>query len=240
MSLNRSQLLALVMLALSLDACSSFPTQAYNKSANKNIHTIAIAPIGMPDKPQVIIVNAVGNSFGLVGGIVEATRAAAASNEAVAELSAGQLDYKSYLPQKIAESLKAAGFDVQTIPGNRPGSASTKFLTDLPGDKSSDAVLDVYVTFLGYAAADAKTPYHPTLHLEARLVDTKTNKILFCDQVYYNNYMPRAAKSAISIEPDPTSTFDDRAAMKLAAANVAAGLRVAIDADANELAKQLQ
>ena len=194
----------------------------------------------MPEKPTVVIVNALGNSFGVIGSLVEATRASAATNEAVAELAAGNLDYKTYLPAQIDGSLKAQGFETQILTGGRPENAATKFLAVLPDAPGADAVLDTYVSFLGYAAADARTPYRPAVHIEARLTDIKTNKILFADQIYYNNFVPAAAKTAITIEPDSKAVFADRAAMKAAPPDVANALRVAIDAVSNQLAQQFK
>jgi hypothetical protein len=193
----------------------------------------------MPDKPNVVIINAVGNNFGLIGGIVEATRATNASNEAVTELASGHLDYKAYLTPQIERGLKATGFDTLIVPDPRANGESGKFLAKLPDAAGADALLDAYVSFVGYAAADASSAYRPTVHLEARLVDLKTQKVLFADQIYYNNFS-QFAKKAISIEPAPTATFQNRDAMKLDPQDVADYLRAALDAVAAELVRQLQ
>ena len=64
--------------------------------------------------------------------------------------------------------------------------------------------------------------------------------MLFEDQIYYNNFMPAAAKRAITVEPDPKAVFADRAAMRAAPAEVTSYLRGAVDAVAAELGKQLK
>ena len=94
--------------------------------------------------------------------------------------------------------------------------------------------------YVGYAAAGANSPYHPAVHLQARLTDLKTQKVLFADHIFYNNFTPGAAKQAITIEPDPKAVFEDRAAMRAAPVAVSNGLRAALDAAAAELAKQLK
>ncbi len=223
-----------------LGACTSFPTQEFNKSANASLHTIALAPMGMPDKPSVIILNAVGNSFGLIGGIVEATRAANAANELVGELKTGNLDYKTYLPGQVTGALQAGGYAVVALDGTRPAGETGKFLTKPPQAPGADAVMDIYVSYVGYIAAGATTDYRPAVHIEARMTDAKTQKVLFADQVYYNNYSPNFAKQAITLEPDPKVTFNDRAAMLAAPADVTHGLAASIDAVALELARQLK
>lgn len=234
------RVLAMVCLTGLLGACASFPTQEFNKSANASLHTIALAPIGMPDKPSVIILNAVGNSFGLIGGIVEATRAANAANELVGELKTGNLDYRTYLPAQITSALQADGYTVIGVDGARAAGETGKFLTKPPQAAGADATLDIYVSYVGYIAAGATTDYRPAVHIEARLLDAKTQKVLFADQVYYNNFSPNFAKRAITIEPDPKVTFTDRPAMLAAPADVTHGLAGAIDSVAQNLAQQLK
>ncbi len=231
---------ALVATLAGMAACTTFPTQEYNKDANSGVHVIAIAPIGMPDRPQVVIINAVGNSFGLIGALVEATRASNASKEAATALQTGNFAYKTYLPAEIDSGMKAGGFETIVLPGTRTGADAEKFLATLPPAPGADALLDIYVTFIGYAAAGASTPYHPAVHVEARLTDLRTQRVLFADQVYYNNFTPVAAKKAISIEPDPKFAFADRAAMVAAPAEVSRELREACGAVAAELARQFK
>jgi hypothetical protein len=229
-----------LLVAAAIAGCSSFPTKEFNKDASPGLHSIAVAPIGMPDAPNIMIINAVGNSFGLVGALVEATRASNASKEAVSELSSGGFDYKTYFPAQVDSDLRTAGFRVTMLPGTRTAGDAAKFLATLPEASGADAVLDMYVNYLGYAAAGAKSPYRPAVHLEARLIDSKTQKVLFEDQIYYNNFMPAAAKKAITIEPDPKAEFTDRTAMRAAPAEVSSYLRAAVDAVAAELGKQLK
>jgi hypothetical protein len=231
---------AILSLATILSSCSTFPTQELNKEANQSLHVIAVAPVGMPDKPMVTIVNAAGNSFGLIGAAVEAARASNASNEAVTEFANAGLTYKTHFPSVIEQQLKAAGFEVQMLPGTRTGSDAGAFLKTLPGAPGADAILDIYVTYFGYVAASPKSPYRPAIHVEARLVDIKTQKVLFADQIYYNNFTPAAAKKAITLEPDPQAVFDDRAAMRAAPTDVVKWMRVAQTAVATELARQLK
>jgi hypothetical protein len=228
------------LIFIALAGCNSFPTQEYNKAANSRVHVIALAPVGLPDKPQSLTLNAVANNFGLIGGIVEATRASNASNELVTELAAGSLDYKSYLPEKIISNLQSAGFEATVLPGTRGNGENDKFLSNVPAAPGADAILDVYASYVGYVAAGTKTDYRPAVHIEARLLDAKTQKVLFADQIYYNNFAPRTAKTAITIEPDPRRAFSDRKEMSSNPPDVTRGLREAIDAVSLQLARQLK
>jgi hypothetical protein len=150
-----------------LAGCNSFPTQEYNKAGNTRVHVIALAPVGLPDKPQSLTLNAVGNNFGLIGGIVEATRASNASNELLTELAVGNLEYRDYLPQRIISNLQSAGFDVVALSGTRSSGESSKFLANVPQAPGADAILDIYANYIGYVAAGAKTDYRPAVHIKA-------------------------------------------------------------------------
>src|SRR5262249_36771876 len=159
-----------------------------NKEANHSLHVIAVAPVGMPDKPMVTILNAAGNSFGLIGAAVEATRASNASNEAGTEFASAGLTYKTHFPSVVEQQLKAAGFEVQMLPGTRTGSDAGAFLKTLPVAPAADAILDIYVTYFGFVAASPQLPYRPAIHLQARLLGIKTQEVLFADQISYNNF----------------------------------------------------
>jgi hypothetical protein len=231
---------SLLLLFTVLAGCNSFPTQEYNKAGNSRVHVIALAPVGLPDKPQSMTLNAVGNNFGLIGGIVEATRASNASGELVTALAVGNLEYKDYLPQRIISNLQSAGFEVVALTGTRSSGESGKFLSNVPQAPGADAVLDVYANYLGYVAAGAKTDYRPAVHIEARLLDTKTQKVLFADQIYYNNFAPGSARTAITIEPDPKWAFSNRKEMVSNPPDVTRGLREALDAVSLQLVRQLK
>ena len=238
-SLGKKLPITVLALTLLLSACTSFKAQEFNKEANQNVRKIAVAPIGMPAAAQSQTLNAVGNNFGIIGALVETSRQSAASREEAAELTEGGLDYHTYLPAQIESALKAAGFEVTMLPAPRAGHQG-KFLATLPPALGNESTLDVYVSYIGYTASGPKAPYRPAVHLEARLVDPRSQKVLFADQIYYNNFQPAAAKTAITIEPDPQAVFADRNAMKAAPEDVTKHLRVAIDAVATELAKQLK
>src|SRR4051794_22714069 len=92
-----------LLLCVLASACVSFPTQGYNKAAKGNPHAVAIAPIGMPEKPNVQIMAPVGANFGLIGALVEAGRASAAAEEARVVLEKADLNYHTYLAARIAD-----------------------------------------------------------------------------------------------------------------------------------------
>lgn len=225
-------------LLLLVSACSTFPTQGYNKAATGNPHSIALAPVGMPEKANVRIMAPVGANFGLIGALVEVGRENTAMDEARATLEKANLDYQTYLPEQIVKSLKTAGFEAQQLPGARDPKSRFKFLNGPTKEPGADAVLDIYAPFLGFIAAGATTDYRPSVLLDAKLIRASDQKVLFADQIYYNNFNRNLAPKAVSIEPDPGCVFKDRDELQANPQRTASCLQNAMDAAAKELAKQ--
>jgi hypothetical protein len=223
---------------LLISACSTFPTQGYNKAATGNPHSIALAPMGLPEKANVRIMAPVGANFGLIGALVEAGRESTAVEEARVLLEKANLDYQTYLPGQIVKSLQSAGFEAQQLPGARDPKSRFKFMTGVSQEPGADAVLDIYAPFLGFIAAGATTDYRPSVLLDAKLVRASDQKVLFADQIYYNNFQRDGAPKAVSIDPDPNCVFKDRESLQADPQRTAACLQGAMDSAAKELAKQ--
>jgi hypothetical protein len=225
--------LGLIACAWLLSACSSMPTQAYNK-AESNVHTVGLAPPGIPAEPSVRILASVGANFGLIGGIVEATREANASKELQEIFAQTGYDYKKDFRDSLALAFTGSSLDVKAPTGDRPAKEQFKFLTTCPAAPGSDACLDVYLTYIGYMSAGATTDYMPTLHLTARMVRADGTQ-LFQDAIHYN---PLAGSKAIVVQPSDKYRFKDRDAMKADPKAVTEGIKEAVRAVTVELSKQ--
>ena len=226
--------LGMIAVVSLLAACQSMPTQGYNKSAS-NIHSVGIAPLGIPAQPVVQILAPVGANFGLIGGLIEAGRAADASKELQDIFGKTGYDYRKDVADSLSMSLAAASLPVSSIAGERPAKEQFKFLGTCPSAPGADACLDVFVTFFGYMAAGATTDYVPTVKLTARMVRNSDSKLLFQDQVEYNSL---AGSKAIVVQPSDKYRFKDRDAMKADPQRVTAGMQEAVRAAMDELAKQ--
>ena len=62
--------------ALVLSACASKPEIPFDRATAGAIKTIAVVPPAMPDDGSVVLASTVGQSFGLVGALVDAGMAA--------------------------------------------------------------------------------------------------------------------------------------------------------------------
>jgi hypothetical protein len=229
--------LALLGAITLLTACESMPTTSFDPAQRATVKKVGLAPVGLPEKAEVRIIAPVGANFGLIGALVEEGRAAAARTELEEVLTKAEYDFKTAIPAYLVQAMTAAGFETTSLAGNRKKEERGKFMKAVPKDASVDAVLDVYVFSFGFFAAGATTDYRPGAHIMARLVDAKTNKVLFQDQIMYGALMPTYQK-AIVIPADPSVVFKDRPGLQADPTVTRAALEKALQAVAAELGKQ--
>jgi hypothetical protein len=220
-----------------LAACQSMPSTTFDPALKPTVRKVGIVEIGMPENAEVRILQSVGGNFGLIGAIVEETRAANARGELVDVLAKSNYDFRMEITSNALAALNAAGFQATQLPGKRPDAVRGKFLKAVPKTADVDAVLDMYVVSVGFFAAGATTDYRPGCHIAARLVEPKTQKVLFQDQIMYGAVMPTYQK-AIVLPGDPAATFKDRAALQSDAPVTRDALKKAIDTCVAELGKQ--
>jgi hypothetical protein len=196
---------------------------------------IALIPVGLPQRPTLMIIKSINDYLGIFGIATELRKQLAASKELSAELAEGGLDYRTYVPAQLEAALKAADVDVVAVPGQRTAGENFRFLSHPPAGADDAALLDVYVEYLGYTAEDSHTPYRPLVQLRARLSrpGSKFETRVDCGK-------SAALKDVATVNVDQRFSFADRQALKSASAEVALGLRSAIDAVAAELARQVK
>ncbi len=242
MSISRCSHVLLVA-AVFLSGCAALPQTGYNKEANTGLKTVAIPQIAIPEKADVRIIVPVGANFGLIGAIVEESRFAAARTRFQNSLTSVNFDFKSLINSELQRSLTEAGFTPSFIAaeaGKKPptGSSRKAWAKKTGESAGADAYLDITISGFGYFAAGATTDFKPGLGLWAKLIETKSGKMLFEDQIVYNPAY--AATKAITIEPDSQYSFSNQDALNADPGKAAAGLSGAIAAVANELTKQFQ
>lgn len=223
--------------ALILGACGTLPPENFEQSSRIAVRHVCLAPLGVPDRPQVTIMNPIGVGFGVLGTLIESRRAAGAQQEMQAALAKAGYDYEAALANSISAAMSRAGFAMTRSPGPRPEKERFKFLSRYPTIKRVDAFLDVYADYVGFQAAQSSADYRPHLEITARLVDVKGGKTLFQDRIVYGA-TASADEDVILVRADDHFRFRDRAALQANPQTTAQALQTAIDAVAWELAKQ--
>jgi hypothetical protein len=220
-----------------LTACGALPTQNFEHSARATIKRVDIVPLGTPEHTQVRIMNPIGAGFGVVGNLVEARRAAWASQAMESTLAAAHFDFRASLSNAVTQAVSKVGFTITRLAGTRPEKESGRFLSKYPPLKHVDAYLDVYATYVGFEAPQSSTAFRPRLELSARLVSVKDHQVLFQDRIIYG-CVENTDEDAVLVRADDNLSFRDRTALEADPTRTARALQSAIDAAAWELAKQ--
>ena len=220
-----------------LTACGAVPTQNFEHSARATIKRVDIVPLGTPEHTQVRIMNPIGAGFGVVGNLVEARRAAWASQAMENTLAAAHFDFRASLSNAVTQAVSKVGFTITRLAGTRPERESGRFLSKYPPLKRVDAYLDVYATYVGFEAPQSSTAFRPRLELSARLVSVKDHQVLFQDRIIYG-CVENTDEDAVLVRADDNLSFRDRTALEADPSRTARALQSAIDAAAWELAKQ--
>jgi hypothetical protein len=232
---------ALAALAGLLCACATTPpTTSYDKSASK-IRGIAIQPPGLPEQAIVQTLGDTETRFSFANfpgmGNDNAEGRAAAAKDLQEIFAKTNYDYKKDLRESLQSALSKSGLPAFTVRGERPIKERTKFLSECPSVPGVDTCLDVFVTFVGFTAADAATDYVPTLELSAKLIRIADNATLFHDHIIYN---AAAGTQGILAQTSGKYRFQDRDAMKANPQAVTAAVQEAVRSVASTLAKQFQ
>lgn len=164
-----------------ITGCAGLPQQqAYNHQANSHIKRIAVVKPYEPEEVQVYYFNHPGLQGGLVGAIIAETEFSNKTTEYNAVFAQNEFNPVDYLVGRLEEELKDGDFEVVTIDSNvkEPG----VFMTKYP-DQDVDAYLDSYFHNYGYFAGSPEAAYKPTIGLQVRLVDKKTESLLYANQL---------------------------------------------------------
>jgi hypothetical protein len=218
-------------------ACGALPTQNFEHSTRATIKRVDIVPIGTPEHTQVRIMNPIGAGFGVVGNLVEARRAAWASQAMENTLAAAHFDFRASLSNAVTQAVGKVGFTITPLRGTRPEKEHARFLSAYPQLKHVDAYLDVYATYVGFEAPQSSTAFRPRLEVSARLVSAKDHQVLFQDRIIYG-CVENTDEEAVLVRADDNLSFKDRGALQIDPTRTARALQSAIDATAWELAKQ--
>jgi hypothetical protein len=226
-----------LMALLGLAVCATRPAVPFDRST-ANIKTIGILTPAFPAGPKVVLASTVGQSFGLIGALIDAGMQANRDATFTSMLASQRFSAPDAFSAALAQAVKSEGYAVEMIPVTRD---TDDLLTDyhVATNIKVDAYLDVAVAVYGYVAAgigDAH-PYRPVLGLYCRLVRAADGTVLMQDTVAYNPVNPRG--NIITISPDPTYTFVDFDSLASSPQQSEAGLEDAVARSAQSVAKLL-
>lgn len=207
---NRVGVAVLVGTALLLSACATQPEIPFDKSTAGNIKTIGIVTVSMPDQPSVRLASDIGQSFGLVGALIDAGMETSRNSQFWTEIDGAHNPPPALFATDLAAALREHGYDVKTIDVPKRDSGFLKTYPPAP-DAQPDAYLDVTFIGIGYgymaAGIGSSTPYRPFAYVNCRLVRASDQQVLMQDLVFYNPV--NGTNKIVTVAADPAYTFSD-------------------------------
>lgn len=203
------KLLAVSIIAVALAGCT-VPKIPFDRSAAQHVKTIGIVTPRFPSGPSVELASSVGQSFGLIGALVDAAMLADRNAKFDTILAQQKFSAAEIYTKHLSDTLAGRGYTVAMVPIQREG---TEFVASYPppADTKVDAYLDTVIVTYGYVAAGIakNTPYRPHFLVRARLANATDTTVLMQDAVIYNYVGPAAIQTqAITLSPDGSHRFD--------------------------------
>lgn len=215
---------ALVLTSLLLAACQTLPQVPYDRATAGNIKTINVITPATPDRPRVVLASSVGQSFGLIGALIDAGMQDSRESKFQAVVAQRNFKGQDAMVHQLDAALVADGYTPADIAVARSG---LEFAKDVkPAAGGADAYIDVVMNY-GYYAAGLSTPYRPYVFVQCKLVRTSDNALLMQKSIYYNP-LNSAPDQTVTIAPDPTYEFNDFDALMADPDRAVKGLDVAV------------
>jgi hypothetical protein len=217
-----------------LSACASAYVAKPFERADAAPKAIGLAGDAVPEKAIAYEKASIGSNFGLVGALVDAGIQKSRQDAVNTALEGSGFKPETAIEARLASKLSDEGYKV--TPLATPNRTKREFLVSYPSDKGVDAYLDLVVLDYGYLASGAGEPFRPTVSANVRLVSAKDpGKVLMENRIVYNGLLPQ--KGVITLTPNPTYAFNNRAAMLSDPKRLAAGLEDALNQVADTAAK---
>ncbi len=228
-------LIAVALAAVGLAGCAAIPEVPYDRSTAGDIKTIGLVTPYVPEHVSVVLASDVGQSFGLIGALVDAQMRSDREFKFGKILVAKSYDAPTDFLGTLTKELQGYGYAVETIAMDHK---KPNFVDHYPADKEPkvDAYLDVLELGYGYLAAgiSSSNPYRPAFAVRAKLVRAKDNAVLMQDIVIYNPL--GNPKNAITLTPDPNYHFTDFDTLVGSPDDAVKGLQIATEQSAQTLA----
>jgi hypothetical protein len=217
---------------LTLAACAG--TEIPYDRSTSGIKTIGVLTPDISEKPSAILASDIGQSFGLIGALVDVGMQLKRDDKLYAILTARQFAAGATLGNDLVAVLRAHGYDAKLVPITREKSG---FLKTYPAEPGVDAYLDVSAFADGYgyvAAGIGRTqPYRPFVWLNVKLVHASDGAALMQDTVMYNPINANA--KWVTVSPDPAYQFADFDTLVANPDQTVAGANISLQQTANQI-----
>jgi hypothetical protein len=224
---------------LTLAACAGQPEIPYDRTAAASNKTIGLLTPGWPSGPSSFLASNVGQSFGLVGALVNAGIQTGRESDLQLILTEQKVDTNLTFVTALTANLQAKGFTVVPLAADAKRAATLKKYP-AAGANNVDSYLDVAVTNYGYLAAGigSSNPYRPWCVANVKLIRASDSAVLMQDIVNYNSWID--VKNIVKLSPDPEYAFPGWTDAKAAPEKTARGVVVAAKTTADAIGDLLK
>lgn len=202
--------LVLCASVLFVSACASRPEIPFDRSAASNVKTIGVITPAFPTSSSVVLATTVGQSFGLIGALIDSGMRASRESDVDKLLAAQKFDPKTEFSHAVEEALQKRGYQLVSIAPPRTKAADFVESGAFAGQPAADAYLDIVVSRYGFMAAgiSSSSPYRPTVFLKCRLVSAADpSRVLMADTILVNPL--GSPRDAVQISPPALYAFPD-------------------------------
>ncbi|WP_370201060.1 hypothetical protein [Roseibium sp.] len=233
--------IAAVCLFVFLAGCATYKSVPFEQSSAQPVKTIALVKPAVTNQgPIAMLATSYGQSFGLIGLLVDAGMTGSREGTLQSILSADGFRIQDAVETELTTALEEQGYTVVMVNADR--GSRREFLTTYPDTPEPvDAYLDVIVPGYGYAAAgvgDSK-PWKPVAIMKTRLVRATDNKVLMRDDIVYNR-LSESRGDTVTITGDPQYSYPDFSGLENNRKQAAEGVRVAVRETAKTVGKLLK
>ncbi|KAB7741599.1 hypothetical protein F2P47_04130 [Parvibaculum sedimenti] len=210
--------------------CAAKPAVPFDRSTASSIKVIGLLTPDVPSEPSAVLASSVGQSFGLIGALVDAGMKDNRDGSLRDVLAAQKFAADKALTDDLTASLKSRGYEVKLIPVSRNDKGKLLKTYPTQSENQVDAYLDVVSVNYGYVAAGiaGNTPYRPFLYTDCKLVKASDGAVLMEDSVNYNPIMAAGADAEhVTISPDPAYSFEKFSEIEADPAKATKGVSVA-------------
>lgn len=198
-----------ILLSLTLmGACTPAPI-AYDRGATPKIERIGVVSPGASEHASVRLASTIGQSFGVVGPLIDAGLRMAREDRLNTALATRQFHAREMFTTRLNNAVAAQGYRVIPVAAPRRGKEFLNDYAGLPVSEPVDAILDCFADEWGYVAAGVRStlPFRPTVTVQCRLVRLTDKSTLMRDSVVYNKL--DQIGGSVTLAPDPSFGFPD-------------------------------
>ncbi|MGD1935196.1 MAG: hypothetical protein ACFB0Z_11945 [Candidatus Phaeomarinobacter sp.] len=226
-------------LFLFLAGCATYQSVPFEQSTAQPIKKIGLLSPSIPNEPTALLATTVGQSFGLLGAIIDASMASARANSLNSVLTSNKFYIRQEVEGRLVAALEEQGYEVVLVEAAR--SSKRDFVSTYPSTEPVDAYLDVVMPAYGYASAGigSSSPWRPFAMMKTRLVRASDKTVLMREDVAYNRLTDRN-DDTVTISADPSFQYADFSGLESNSERSAEGVRVAVTEASNTVGKLLR